>query len=409
MNIHFDAHTSASASSEALVSIDDALRRANLPPGNGRLAVVAMSGGVDSAVTALLLREAGFRAVGMNMRLFTPDRGQSRCCSIDDMEDARAVCERLDIPFYPVNMEREFKASVIDVFVHAYIAGETPNPCLECNRKPKFAFLLARANALGASYLATGHYARVARTPTGDYLLRRAADAGKDQSYVLYSLRQAQLKKLLFPLGGLTKSEVRALASRYNLPVAMKAESQDICFVPDGDYASFVLRQRPDAARVGEIVDTDGVVVGEHRGLIHYTVGQRKGLGLHAPEARYVVQVDAGANRLVVGPAEALDVSALEVDRVSFVGDGQPVTPLPVLAMLRYRGRAVPATYIPLSRTRGRLEFIESPRAAARGQAVVWYDRNDPDTLVGGGTISKPTANHPVRTALDRQLPVLRG
>lgn len=389
------------------ITLRDALERARLPPGEGRLAIVAMSGGVDSAVTALLLREAGYQAVGMNMRLFTPERGHSRCCSIDDMEDARAVCEQLDIPFYPLNMEREFKASVIDVFVDAYIAGETPNPCLECNRKPKFAFLLARANALGASYLATGHYARVEQVDGGDFVLRRAVDESKDQSYVLYSLRQAQLKKLLFPLGNLTKTEVRALAASHSLPVARKPESQDICFVPDGDYASFVLSRRPGSARPGDIVDADGAVIGRHRGLLHYTVGQRKGLGLAAPEPRYVLELDAANNRLVVGGADELGARSIDVSRISFVRDIDSTGPLPVLAMSRYRGSLVPTTLELLQGNRARLTFAEPTRAPARGQAVVWYDARDPETVLGGGTIASvapAAANH---ATARRQLPVL--
>lgn len=391
----------------AEITLEDALKRARLPPGEGRLAIVAMSGGVDSAVTALLLREAGYQAVGMNMRLFTPDRGHSRCCSIDDMEDARAVCEQLGIPFYPLNMEREFEASVIDVFVDAYVAGETPNPCLECNRKPKFAFLLARANALGASYLATGHYARVERLEGGDFVLRRAVDEHKDQSYVLYGLRQAQLRKLLFPLGNLTKAEVRALAARYALPVARKPESQDICFVPDGDYASFVLARRPGSARPGDIVDVDGTVVGRHRGLLHYTVGQRKGLGLAGPEPRYVLDLDAANNRLVIGADDELGVQSIDVSHVSFVRDTDSTSPLPVLAMSRYRGTVVPATLERLPGSRARLTFAEPARAAARGQAVVWYDAGDPATVLGGGTIASVAPVAGTRAMANRQLPVL--
>lgn len=404
-----DTRASVTAVQPSGITLGEALRRARLPPGAGRLAIVAMSGGVDSAVTALLLREAGYQAVGMNMRLFTPDRGHSRCCSIDDMEDARAVCEQIGIPFYPLNMEREFEASVIDVFVDAYVAGETPNPCLECNRKPKFAFLLARANALGASYLATGHYARVERVDGGDFVLRRAVDESKDQSYVLYSLRQAQLRKLLFPLGNLNKAEVRALAARYALPVARKPESQDICFVPEGDYASFVLARRPGSARPGDIVDVDGVVLGKHRGLLHYTVGQRKGLGLAGPEPRYVVELDAANNRLVVGAADELGVQSIDVSRVSFVRDTEFAGPVTVLAMSRYRGTVAPATLERLPGGRARLTFAEPTRAAARGQAMVWYDADDPATVLGGGTIASVASAARARALGDRQLPVLAG
>ena len=371
----------------AQLSLDEALERAALPPGQGRLAVVAMSGGVDSGVTALLLREAGYRTVGINMRLFTPEQGHSRCCSIDDMEDARAVCRALDIPFYPLNMEREFVSTVIEPFVDAYLAGRTPNPCLECNRKPKFAFLLGRSRALGASHLATGHYARVERGPDGAMRLRRAVDAGKDQSYVLYTLTQEQLGRILFPVGALTKREVRALARQARLPVASKPESQDICFVPDGDYAAFVSRRRPGAARPGPIVDPGGRVLGEHRGLIHYTVGQRKGLGVSGPEPLYVIELDVARNRLVVGEQRRLGFVALTAARVNYVAGHAPDGPAPVLAVLRYRGQEVPATLDPLDGDRARVTFAEPTRAVAPGQAVVFYDPTDPSIVLGGGTI----------------------
>ncbi|HET8629045.1 MAG TPA: tRNA 2-thiouridine(34) synthase MnmA [Thermomicrobiales bacterium] len=372
---------------EAAIDFGEALARSGLPRGQGRLAVVAMSGGVDSGVSALLLREAGFRTVGINMRLFTPEEGHSRCCSIDDMEDARAVCRALDIPFYPLNMEREFIGAVIEPFVDAYLAGRTPNPCLECNRKPKFAFLLGRARALGATYLATGHYARVAPLADGTLALRRAHDAQKDQSYVLYTFTQEQLGRVLFPVGGLTKPEVRALARRHRLPVAQKAESQDICFVPDGDYASFVLRRRPGVAAPGPIVAPDGRVLGQHRGLIHYTVGQRKGLGVSGPEPLFVIALDTEQNRLVVGTRDQLGFTALTASRVSYIAGRAPAAPIPVLAVLRYRGQALPATLAPLGPDTARVAFGEPPRAAAPGQAVVFYDPADPDRVLGGGTI----------------------
>ena len=381
------ARASDACADDVRIDLGEALRRADLPPGQGRLAVVAMSGGVDSGVSALLLREAGYRTVGINMRLFTPDEGHSRCCSIDDMEDARAVCRALEIPFYPLNMEREFVGAVIEPFVDAYLAGRTPNPCLECNRKPKFAFLLGRARALGAAYLATGHYARIDRRADGTFALRRAADANKDQSYVLYTFTQEQLGRVLFPVGALTKPEVRALARQHQLPVATKAESQDICFVPDGDYASFVLRRRPGAARPGPIVDPGGAVLGEHRGLVHYTVGQRKGLGVSAREPLFVMELDAANNRLVVGTQEQLGFVALTAGRVNYIAGAPPDGPRPILAVLRYRGQELQATLVPLGRDRARVEFAEPPRAIAPGQAVVFYDPADPTAVLGGGTI----------------------
>lgn len=369
------------------IDLGIAMGRAKLPPGQGRLAVVAMSGGVDSGVTALLMKEAGYRTIGINMRLFTPDEGHSRCCSIDDMEDARAVCQQLGIPFYPLNMEREFVGSVIDPFVDAYLAGRTPNPCLECNRKPKFGFLLGRAKALGAAALATGHYARTERLPDGRFALRRAVDANKDQSYVLYTLTPEQLGRVLFPVGALTKPEVRALARQHNLPVARKAESQDICFVPTGDYASFVLSRRPGAAVAGPIVDATGRALGEHRGLIHYTIGQRKGLGLSGPEPYFVLEIDVAQNRLVVGTQRQLGIVGLEASNINYLSGEPPSGPTPILAVLRYRGQELPATLVPTGPTTARVEFAEPPRSVAPGQAVVFYAADDRELVLGGGTV----------------------
>ena len=369
------------------IDLAGALERAALPPGRGRLAVVAMSGGVDSGVTALLMKEAGYRTIGINMRLFTPEEGHSQCCSIDDMEDARAVCQRLGIPFYPLNMEREFVGAVIDPFVDAYLAGRTPNPCLECNRKPKFGFLLGRAKALGAAALATGHYARTECAADGTFRLRRAHDEGKDQSYVLYTLTQEQLGRVLFPVGALTKPEVRALARQHDLPVARKAESQDICFVPTGDYAAFVLSRRPGAAKAGPIVDPAGRVLGEHRGLIHYTVGQRRGLGLTAPEPLFVMELDVPNNRLVVGTQSQLGFVALRASNVNYVGAAPIAGPMPITAVLRYRGQEHPATLIPTGPDTARVEFAEPPRSVAPGQAVVFYDAFDRTIVLGGGTV----------------------
>lgn len=379
--------TPVAVDEDVRIDLTEALERAQLPPGRGRLAVVAMSGGVDSGVTALLMKEAGYRTIGINMRLFTPEEGHSQCCSIDDMEDARAVCQRLGIPFYPLNMEREFVGAVIDPFVDAYLAGRTPNPCLECNRKPKFGFLLGRAKALGAAALATGHYARTERAADGTFRLRRAHDENKDQSYVLYTLTQEQLGRVIFPVGALSKPEVRALARQYELPVARKAESQDICFVPTGDYASFVLSRRPGAAKPGPIVDPAGRVLGEHRGLIHYTVGQRRGLGLAAPEPLFVMELDVPNNRLVVGTQRQLGFVALRASNVNYVSVASPAGPTSIIAVLRYRGQEHPATLVPTGPDTARVEFAEPPRAVAPGQAVVFYAAEDRTVVLGGGTV----------------------
>lgn len=356
--------------------------------GDGRLVVVAMSGGVDSAVTALVLRERGYRVVGMNMRLYNPpdDQGHHNpCCSIEAMEDARATCQRIDIPFYPLNMAKEFEASVIDTFVNEYANGRTPNPCLECNRHVKFKHLIARSRLLGAEHLATGHYARIERDVDGTYHLYRAVDASKDQSYVLHTLSQEQLAYLLFPLGRLHKTEVRELARGFGLPVADKPESQDICFVGKGQYASFVQRRRDDLTTPGPILNTRGEVLGEHRGLLHYTVGQRKGLGIAASEPLYVLRLEPSANRLVVGTRAEMTFTTLDATGVSLTSDEWPQEPFECDVVVRYRGTSYAATVEPQQQGHVRVSFVEPPTAIAPGQAVVFYRC---DEVLGGGTIA---------------------
>ncbi|MDQ3227799.1 MAG: tRNA 2-thiouridine(34) synthase MnmA, partial [Chloroflexota bacterium] len=276
--------------------------------GAGKTCVVAMSGGVDSAVTALVMRERGYRVIGINLRLFSPDDPDHRanpCCGIPAMDDARLTCARIGIPFYAINMEGEFRQAVVQRFVDEYAAGRTPNPCLECNRHVKFRHLLERARMIGADCLATGHYARVVHgdAATGaPHRLLRAVDSRKDQSYVLYTMTQEQLGYIHFPLGGLHKTETRALARHFDLPVADKAESQEICFVGNRSYADFVAARRPDVTRPGDVVDSGGQTLGAHRGLVHHTVGQRRGLGIAGKEPLFVIRLEPDHNRLVVGP-----------------------------------------------------------------------------------------------------------
>ena len=346
-----------------------------------------MSGGVDSAVTALVLRERGYRVVGVNMRLYNPpdDQGfHNPCCSIAAMEDARATCRRIDIPFYPMNMAKEFEAGVIDRFVDDYTHGRTPNPCLECNRQVKFKHLIAKAKALGAEFLATGHYARIERDAAGQFHLLRAFDETKDQSYVLHTLDQEQLSYLMFPLGRLRKTQVRELARGFGLPVAEKPESQDICFVGKGQYAEFVRRRRDGLTEPGPIVTSGGDVLGEHRGLIHYTVGQRKGLGIAAAEPYYVLRLEPGANRLVVGTRDEMRFETLAATAVSFTSDMWPTEPFECLVMVRYRGTVHDAAVEPHDNGTVRVTFAQPPHAVAPGQAVVFYQG---DEVLGGGTI----------------------
>jgi tRNA-specific 2-thiouridylase len=358
--------------------------------------VVALSGGVDSSTAAALLVERGYTVIGVMMRLWSeplvslaaPPRGEkwsgtNRCCAPESVDDARAVCATLGIPFYLLNYEAEFKARVVDEFIAGYTRGITPNPCLQCNRALKFGVLLDKARALGAAYLATGHYARV-RARDGAFELLRGVDAQKDQSYALCLLTQAQLARVLFPLGEFTKDETRALARRFDLRVADKAESQDLCFVADGDYRNFLRRHVPDALVPGDIVDTRGNVLGRHTGLANYTIGQRKGLGIAVGEPLFVLALDAARHRVIVGRADELGKRELIADGVNWIAGEPPREELRVTAKIRYRANEVPARVIPLAATRARVLFDEPLRDITPGQAVVFYAGQ---VCLGGGVI----------------------
>lgn len=345
--------------------------------------VVAMSGGVDSSVAAALLVEAGYRVIGVTMRLWDGEDGPAfsrTCCSLDSIEDARRVCQTLGIPFYPLNMTREFQKHVIDYFCQEYQVGRTPNPCLACNRYVKFRFLLGRARALGADYLATGHYARI-ESRDGQYRLLRGVDLAKDQSYVLYTLGQEELARLLFPAGGYLKSEIRRLARQWGLPVAEKPESQDICFITQGDYRDF-LAGRVTAAR-GPIVDRQGRRLGTHQGLPFYTVGQRRGLGLALGRPYFVTGLDEPRNAVVVGPQEDLESPALLARDVTFVSGRGPEEAVRIEAQVRYRSPVVSATLTPLA-SGYRVDFDQPQLAVTPGQAVVFYRGEE---VLGGGAI----------------------
>lgn len=365
-----------------------------VPPAGpaGASVLAAMSGGVDSSVAASLLVEAGLHVTGATMKLFgndvLPPDCASSCCSLDDVEDARAVCRRLRVPHYTFNFGALFGEAVIGRFCDAYLGGTTPNPCIDCNRFLKFEALQRRRRELGLDYVATGHYGRRAfNGATGRWELLRAADAAKDQSYVLYHLTQDSLAHMLFPLGGLTKPEVREAARERGFATAEKPESQDICFVPDGDYAAFIARHcggEGDAFQPGEIVDREGRVLGEHRGLIHYTVGQRKGIGVAAAEPLYVYAKDAAANRLVVGTAADVLVAGVEARDVNLIAVERLEGPRRVQVKTHYRQRPVGAVAEQTEADRLTVTFDEPQRAAAPGQAAVLYDG---DVVVGGGTI----------------------
>ena len=349
--------------------------------------MVAMSGGVDSSVAALLLKEQGYDVIGVTMRLWTVQRDDlpplsRRCCSVEDVDDARRVCQVIGAPHYFLNFEREFQKHVVDYFVQEYERGRTPHPCLACNDKIKFDFLFRRATFLDADYIATGHHARI--RPNGHGLeLLKAADDSKDQSYVLFTLGQDELGRLLLPVGEHPKNAIREIAARAGLGVADKPDSQEICFIPDGDYRKFVGdRGKP---RAGEILDTTGEVLGTHPGIQFFTVGQRRGLGLpgNSSEPMYVVQIDAGRNEVVVGPESALSRNRFWASRVNYISGDIPRGPVEVTAKIRYKARQYPATVTPLGDT-AEVRFHEPQRAVTPGQAVVFYQG---EVVIGGGII----------------------
>lgn len=384
--------------------------------------VVAMSGGVDSSVAAALLKEQGHEVIGMMLRLWSEpalieDDGiervaQNKCCSLEAVDDARRVARMLDIPFYLINVEQEFKEHIVDYFYAEYMAGRTPNPCLRCNRHIRFTLLLNRALALDADYLATGHYVRVDKHPvTGKFRLRRGIDAGKDQSYVLHVLNQQQLAHACFPLGEYTKPQVRAMAAERGMSVASKAESQEICFVAYNDYRSFIDRYAQaqeeeqiagvgtaatahsggviQAPRPGPIIDTGGKTLGRHRGLAYYTIGQRKGLGLTSSEPLHVLKIDAAQNALVVGPAEHLLKGECTVGQMHYVSGEPPTAPFTAKARIRYKAPEQEAAVTPLEGRRARVAFERPQRAITPGQAAVFYGGEDGDEVLCGGIIEE--------------------
>ena len=349
--------------------------------------VVAMSGGVDSSVAAALLVEQGHDVIGLSMQLYDQNAGPTPfggCCSLDDLHDARRVAAAINIPHYILNLERQFNDEVVSNFVREYTAGRTPLPCAHCNSTLKFDALLDRAQGLGASAVATGHYARVEEDPaTGRPRLKRGLDPTKDQSYVLFSLTPRQLARAVFPVGDQPKESVREYARRLRLPVADKPDSQEICFIPDNDYASFVERHAPGAARDGAIVDEQGRILGRHRGIHRFTVGQRKGLGLSSAAPLYVLSLSPADQRVVVGPKASLEQTRLTASSVNWMA-GEPDRPLRVAAQLRYRHPAAPATVRTLGDARAEVIFDAPQMAMTPGQAVVFYEG---DVVVGGGWI----------------------
>jgi tRNA-specific 2-thiouridylase len=382
--------------------------------------VVAMSGGVDSSVAAALLKEQGHEVIGIMLRLWSEpgmieDDGlervvQNKCCSLEAVDDARRVARKLDIPFYLVNVEQEFKENVVDLFYQEYVAGRTPNPCLTCNRHIRFTLLLNRALALDADYLATGHYVRVDDHPlTGKRRMRRALDPAKDQSYVLHVLNQEQMAHACFPLGDYTKPQVRAMAAERGLSVAAKPESQEICFVAQNDYRGFIDRyassheEEPEHAplavgvakgnmiqipRPGPIYNQEGQTLGRHRGLAYYTIGQRKGLGLTSLEPLHVLRIDSAQNALVVGPAEALLRDTCVVGNMHFLSGETPTEPFSARVRIRYKAPEQEALVTPLDAQHVQVTFSRPQRAITPGQAAVFYGGENGDEVLCGGIIA---------------------
>ena len=354
--------------------------------------LVAMSGGVDSSVAAKLLTDAGYDCVGCMMKLYdNEDAGIPKghtCCSLDDAEDARSVARRLGFPFYVFNLKDKFAACVIDRFVDAYEHGVTPNPCIDCNRYLKFDKLFERADILGCSYIATGHYARVERAGE-KYVLKKALDETKDQSYVLYDLTQEKLARVKFPLGTFRKTDAREIAAEAGLCNARKHDSQDICFVPDGDYAKIIAARTGKEPQPGPFLDLNGNVVGTHRGIIHYTVGQRRGLRMPSDGKIYVVRILPEQNAVVVGPDQALYTNECFVANMHWISGEAPAFPYRCSAKTRYRQPERPCTVYPAGQRGVRLVFDEPLRAITPGQSAVLYDG---DTVLGGGIIAREAA-----------------
>lgn len=353
--------------------------------------VVGMSGGVDSSVAAYLLKEAGYEVIGVTMQIWQDEaeaavEENGGCCGLSAVDDARRVAQLLEIPYYVMNFKKEFKHSVIDYFVNEYRRGRTPNPCIACNRYVKWEALLDRSLAIGADYIATGHYARIARLDNGRYAVRNSVTAAKDQTYALYNLTQEQLSRTLMPVGEYTKDEIRAIAAKIGLPVAQKKDSQEICFVPDNDYASFIERETGCRAPKGNFVNTEGKILGQHEGITHYTVGQRRGLNLPMGHRVFVLEIRPDTNEVVIGENEEVFAKRLKASRVNYMGI-PPLAPgeeFSCIAKVRYGHKGSACIVKRIGEDEILCTFPEHVRAVTPGQAVVFYRDG---FVAGGGTI----------------------
>lgn len=352
--------------------------------------VVGMSGGVDSSVAAYLLKKQGYDVMGVTMQIWQDEdisvqQENGGCCGLTAVDDARRVAERLDIPYYVLNFKQEFKKSVINPFIDSYLVGRTPNPCILCNRHVKWEALLARSMELGAEYIATGHYARIMQLDNGRYVIRNSVTAKKDQTYALYNLTQNQLSHTLMPVGDYEKEEIRKIAQELNLPIANKPDSQDICFVPDNDYAAVIRREAGDRVPgPGKFVTVDGKVIGEHKGIIHYTVGQRKGLNLSMGHPVFVKEIRANTNEVVIGDAKDVFTDSLICNDINLMAVEDIKEKTEVIAKIRYSHSGAPCIIEKIDEDRVKCTFKEPVRAVTPGQAVVFYQN---DYVYGGGTI----------------------
>ena len=359
-----------------------------MKPPIGSKIVIGMSGGVDSSVAAALLKDQGYDVIGIMLRLWSDHGTQNRCCAPDDQDQARYIAGLLSIPFYVIDAQESFYQNVVLPFIDGYAQGSTPNPCINCNRSIRWSFLLDRAESMGANYFATGHYARIRERSNTEFFLLKGSDGSKDQSYVLHVLTQETLKKTYFPLGELTKTQVRKLAKDYSLPVADRPDSQDLCFVGQGDYRDFLRRVNPSLTKPGPIQDLSGTQLGEHDGLFDFTIGQRKGLGITGPEPFYVLKKDFQNNTLIVGLKEDLGKDMFIADQINWISGKKPQQPVKANIKIRYKSNEIPGIITPQEGNRVKINLSSSPPDITPGQAAVFYQE---DLCLGGGIIQTET------------------